>query len=66
MVVKITLVIAVMLLSACSNYKTDPTTSAISQFFKALATGDTKDLKSKKQSKDDEADWEDMNEVDGK
>ena len=53
------ILIILLLLTGCSAYKDgssirawDPTSTVISQFFKALATGDTKDIKVTK--KDDE------------
>jgi hypothetical protein len=55
------ILIILLLLTGCA-YKDgssirawDPTTSVISQFFKALATGDTKDIKV---TKKDETEWE--------
>ena len=56
------ILIILLLLTGCTSYKDgssmrawDPTTSIVSQFFKALATGDTKDIKI---TKKDEAEWE--------
>ena len=56
------ILIILLLLTGCTAYKDgssmrawDPTTSIVSQFFKALATGDTKDIKI---TKKDEAEWE--------
>ena len=56
------ILIILLFLTGCTAYKDgssmrawDPTTSIVSQFFKALATGDTKDIKI---TKKDEAEWE--------
>ena len=56
------ILIILLLLTGCTSFKDgssirawDPTTSVISQFFKALATGDTKDIKV---TKKDETEWE--------
>ena len=38
----------------------DPTSTVVSQFFKALATGDTSEIKVSK--KDDEEEWEKIDE----
>ena len=61
------ILIIVLLLSGCTAYKDgssmrawDPTSTVISHFFKALATGDTSDIKVAK--KDDEKEWEEVNE----
>ena len=41
----------------------DPTSTVISQFFKAIATGDTKDIKvTKKDETEWEKEWEEINE----
>ena len=60
------ILIILLLLTGCA-YKDgssirawDPTTSVISQFFKALATGDTSKIKVSK--KDDEKEWEKIDE----
>ena len=63
------ILIILLLLTGCA-YKDgssirawDPTTSVISQFFKALATGDTKDIKvTKKDETEWEKEWEEINE----
>jgi len=61
------ILIILLLLTGCTTYKDgssmtawDPTSTVISQFFKALATGDTKDIKVTK--KDDEKEWEKIDE----
>ena len=61
------ILIIVLLLSGCTAYKDgssmkawDPTSTVMSQFFKALATGDTSDIKVSK--KDDEKEWEKIDE----
>ena len=64
------ILIILLLLTGCTAYKDgssirawDPTTSVISQFFKALATGDTKDIKiSKKDEKEWEKEWDEIDE----
>ena len=61
------ILIILLLLTGCSAYKDgssirawDPTNTVISQFFKALATGDTSEIKVSK--KDDEKEWEKIDE----
>ena len=61
------ILIILLLLTGCTVYKDgssmrawDPTSTDMSQFFKALATGDTSDIKVSK--KDDEKEWEEVNE----
>ena len=61
------ILIILLLLTGCSTYKDgssmrawDPTSTVMSQFFKALDTGDTSDIKVSK--KDDEKEWEEVNE----
>tara|TARA_Y100001937_G_scaffold95075_1_gene129024 strand:- start:358 stop:549 length:192 start_codon:yes stop_codon:yes gene_type:complete len=61
------ILIILLLLTGCTAYKDgssmrawDPTSTVISQFFKALATGDTSDIKVSK--KDDEKEWEKIDE----
>ena len=55
------------MLTGCTAYKDgssirawDPTSTVVSQFFKALATGDTSEIKVSK--KDDEEEWEKIDE----
>ena len=61
------ILIILLLLTGYTVYKDgssmkawDPTSTVMSQFFKALATGDTSDIKVSK--KDDEKEWEEVNE----
>ena len=61
------ILIILLLLTGCTAYKDgssmtawDPTSTVISQFFKALATGDTSKIKVSK--KDDEKEWEKIDE----
>ena len=61
------ILIILLLLTGCTVYQDgssmrawDPTSTVMSQFFKALATGDTSDIKVSK--KDDEKEWEEVNE----
>ena len=61
------ILIILLLLTGCTVYKDgssmrawDPTSTVMSQFFKSLATGDTSDIKVSK--KDDEKEWEEVNE----
>ena len=62
------ILIILLLLTGCSAYKDgssirawDPTSTVISQFFKALATGDTKDIKvTKKDDTEWEKEWEEI------
>ena len=61
------ILIILLLLTGCSTYKDgssmracDPTSTVVSQFFKALATGDTSEIKVSK--KDDEEEWEKIDE----
>ena len=61
------ILIILLLLTGCTAYKDgssmtawDPTSTVISQFFKALATGDTSEIKVSK--KDDEKEWEKIDE----
>ena len=64
------ILIILLLLTGCTAYKDgssmrawDPTSTVISQFFKALATGDTKDIKvTKKEETEGEKEWEEINE----
>ena len=61
------ILIILLLLTGCSTYKDgssmrawDPTSTVVSQFFKALATGDTSEIIVSK--KDDEKEWEKIDE----
>ena len=61
------ILIILLLLTGCTAYKDgssirafDPTTSVISQFLKAALTGDTSEIKVSK--KDDEKEWEKIDE----
>ena len=61
------ILIILLLLTGCSTYKDgssmrawDPTSTVVSQFLKALATGDTSEIKVSK--KDDEEEWEKIDE----
>ena len=61
------ILIILLLLTGCATYKDgssmrawDPTSTGVSQFFKALATGDTSEIKVSK--KDDEEEWEKIDE----
>ena len=64
------ILIILLLLTGCASFKDgssirawDPTSTVISQFFKALATGDTKDIKiSKKDEKEWEKEWDEIDE----
>ena len=64
------ILIILLLLTGCTAYKDgssirawNPTSTVVSQFFKALATGDTKDIKvSKKDEKEWEKEWEEIDE----
>ena len=64
------ILIILLLLTGCTAYKDgssmrawDPTSTVISQFFKAIATGDTKDIKvTKKDETEWEKEWEEINE----
>ena len=57
-------------MTGCTVYKDgssmrawDPTSTVMSQFFKALATGDTSDIKvSKKEEKEWEKEWDEIDE----
>ena len=61
------ILIILLLLTGCTVYNDGssmrawvPTSTVMSQFFKALATGDTSDIKVSK--KDDEKEWEKIDE----
>tara|TARA_Y100000813_G_scaffold173359_1_gene137532 strand:+ start:396 stop:587 length:192 start_codon:yes stop_codon:yes gene_type:complete len=61
------ILIILLLLTGCTAYKDgssirafDPTTSVISQFLKAAVTGNTSEIKVSK--KDDEKEWEKIDE----
>ena len=60
------ILIIVLLLSGCTAYKDgssmrawDPTSTDISHFFKALATGDTSEIEGKKNN---DKEWEEIDE----
>ena len=66
MIKNIGLIVAVLTLSNCSTKNYDPTTSAIGQFFKALGSGDTSEIKKQKKQDPSEVDkeWEEVSEDD--
>tara|TARA_S200000501_G_C20839818_1_gene751080 strand:+ start:2069 stop:2257 length:189 start_codon:yes stop_codon:yes gene_type:complete len=60
---KFKFIILILLVTGCSSANVegyDPTTSVMSQFFKALVTGDTSKIKDKQ--KNDDKEWEDISE----
>ena len=62
---KLVLIVAVLVaFTACSNYKSDPRTSVISQFFKALGSGDIGSIKKPKEDDGSDKEWEEISEID--
>ena len=62
---KLILIVAVLVaFTACSNYKSDPRTSVISQFFKALGTGDTSGIIEPQNDDGSDKEWEEISETD--
>ena len=62
---KLILIVAVLVaFTACSNYKSDPRTSVIGQFFKALGSGDISKIKKPEKEQESEKEWEEISEID--